>query len=101
MPHETGKPCGTLWNSRPAVGRPGRWRRRKDCGHGRARKRDFGLNAEAAAGGASLEMRVHADGERRNADAGELIVFADKLRGADYGAASRLYSCRIMPAFER
>jgi quercetin dioxygenase-like cupin family protein len=48
-------------------------------------KAGFGLNPEAAAGGASLEvlsgrLRVHAGGEPWEVGAGELIVLADNLR---------------------
>jgi len=48
-------------------------------------KKDFGLNPEASAGGASLEVLtgrlcVSADGEQREVGAGELMVLADNLR---------------------
>jgi len=48
-------------------------------------KKDFGLNPEAAAGGASLEvvsgrLRVQAGGEPWEVATGELIVLADNLR---------------------
>jgi quercetin dioxygenase-like cupin family protein len=48
-------------------------------------KKDFGLNPEAAAGGASLEvitgrLRVHAGGQPWEVGPGELIVLADNLR---------------------
>src|SRR5437763_7899473 len=45
-------------------------------------KKDFELNPEATAGGASLEviagrLRIHAGGERTEVSPGELIVLAD------------------------
>jgi quercetin dioxygenase-like cupin family protein len=48
-------------------------------------KKDFGLNPDAIAGGASLEvlngrLRVHAGGEPWDVGSGELIVLADNLR---------------------
>ena len=48
-------------------------------------RKDFGLNPEATAGGASIEviegrLRVHAGGQPWNVGAGELIALADNLR---------------------
>jgi quercetin dioxygenase-like cupin family protein len=48
-------------------------------------KKDFELNPEATAGGASLEvvtgrLRIHTDGEPWEVGAGELMVLADNLR---------------------
>jgi quercetin dioxygenase-like cupin family protein len=48
-------------------------------------KKDFGLNPEATAGGASIEvlagrLRVNADGTPWDVGPGELIVLADNLR---------------------
>jgi quercetin dioxygenase-like cupin family protein len=48
-------------------------------------KKDFGLNPEATAGGASIEvlagrLRVHAGGEPWDVGSGELIVLGDNLR---------------------
>ena len=49
------------------------------------KKKDFGLNPEATAGGASIEVlagrpRVHAGGEPWDVGSGELIVLGDNLR---------------------
>jgi quercetin dioxygenase-like cupin family protein len=48
-------------------------------------KKGFGLNPEAAAGGASIEvvagrLRIHAGGQPWDVGAGELIALADNLR---------------------
>ena len=48
-------------------------------------KKGFGLNPEATAGGASIEvvegrLRIHAGGQPRDVGAGELIALADNLR---------------------
>jgi quercetin dioxygenase-like cupin family protein len=48
-------------------------------------KKGFGLNPEATAGGASIEvvegrLRIHADGRPWDVGAGELIALADNLR---------------------